>query len=95
MTMSRRLNAFAAAPGLMQQWLDFGQAIHRSGLEDNLMELVKIRASQVNGCAIKRPTENYYERPKHRLTDYLHCQRVAGSEPGCAISGGAACARTS
>ena len=52
MIMKRRLNAFAAAPGLMQQWLDFGNAIHKSGLDDSLMELVKIRASQINGCAM-------------------------------------------
>src|SRR5215468_1900746 len=52
MIMKRRLNAFAAAPGLMQQWLDFGNAIHKSGLDASLMELVKIRASQMNGCAM-------------------------------------------
>ncbi len=52
MNMQRRLNPFAAAPGLMQQWLDFGNAILKSGLEDRLMELVKIRASQINGCAM-------------------------------------------
>ena len=52
MIMKRRLNAFAAAPSLMQQWLDFGDAIHKSGLDDSLMELLKIRASQINGCAM-------------------------------------------
>jgi len=35
----------------MQAWLDFGKKILQSGLEDRLMELVKIRASQINGCA--------------------------------------------
>jgi AhpD family alkylhydroperoxidase len=51
MSMTRRLNPFAAAPGPMQSWLDFGKAILQCGLEDNLMELVKVRASQINGCA--------------------------------------------
>ena len=35
----------------MQSWLDFGKVILQSGLEDRLTELVKIRASQINGCA--------------------------------------------
>ena len=49
--MNPRLNPFAAAPALMQSWLDFGKAVLQSGLEDRLIELVKIRASQINGCA--------------------------------------------
>jgi len=36
----------------MQLWLDFGNAILRGGLDERLMELVKIRASQINGCAV-------------------------------------------
>jgi AhpD family alkylhydroperoxidase len=36
----------------MQLWLDFGNAILRSGLDECLMELVKTRASQINGCAV-------------------------------------------
>jgi AhpD family alkylhydroperoxidase len=51
MIMKPRLNPFAAAPAPMQLWLDFGKGILQSGLEDSLMELVKIRASQINGCA--------------------------------------------
>jgi AhpD family alkylhydroperoxidase len=49
--MTPRLNPFAAAPAAMQAWLDFGKTILQSGLEDSLMELVKVRASQINGCA--------------------------------------------
>jgi len=51
MIMTPRLNPFATAPAPMQSWLDFGKDILQSGLEDGLMELVKIRASQINGCA--------------------------------------------
>ena len=40
--MTPRLNPFAAAPALMQSWLDFGKGILQSGLEDSLMELVKL-----------------------------------------------------
>jgi AhpD family alkylhydroperoxidase len=49
--MKERLNPFAAAPALMRLWLDFGNTVTKSGLDDRLMELVKIRASQINGCA--------------------------------------------
>jgi AhpD family alkylhydroperoxidase len=49
--MTPRLNPFAAAPAPMQSWLAFGKGILESGLEESLMELVKIRASQINGCA--------------------------------------------
>lgn len=49
--MTPRLNPFAAAPAAMQSWLDFGKGVLQCGLEDSLMELVKIRASQINGCA--------------------------------------------
>jgi AhpD family alkylhydroperoxidase len=49
--MTPRLDAFAAAPALMQSWLEFGRGTLRGGLEEGLMELVKIRASQLNGCA--------------------------------------------
>ena len=41
---------FAAAPELMKKWTVASLAI-ASSLEPTLMELVKIRASQINGCA--------------------------------------------
>lgn len=49
--MTPRLNTFAAAPALMKAWSEFGQGVQRAGLDTSLMELVKIRASQINGCA--------------------------------------------
>jgi AhpD family alkylhydroperoxidase len=50
--MTPRLNPFAAAPALMKLWLDFGKDILlQGGLEESLMELVEIRASQINACA--------------------------------------------
>lgn len=49
--MTPRLNPFAAAPAPMQKWLDFSKGILQTGLEEGLMELVEIRASQINGCA--------------------------------------------
>jgi len=52
MAVTPRLNPFAAAPAPMQKWLDFGKGILQTGLEESLMELVEIRASQINGCAV-------------------------------------------
>jgi AhpD family alkylhydroperoxidase len=49
--MKARMNAFAAAPALMKEMLDFAGKVQNSGLEASLTELVKIRASQLNGCA--------------------------------------------
>ena len=45
-----RLNAFAAAPDEVQRLIDFATAAG-AGLEPSLKHLVKIRASQINGCA--------------------------------------------
>jgi AhpD family alkylhydroperoxidase len=50
--MTPRLDPFAAAPALMQSWLQFGRGVAKDGgLEESLLELVKIRASQINACA--------------------------------------------
>lgn len=48
--MTARLDPLAAAPDLMKTW--FGASLKiASSLEPSLAELVKIRASQINGCA--------------------------------------------
>jgi len=49
--MNARLNPFAAAPALAKQFLDFSNQVYGSGLEKDLLELVKMRASQINECA--------------------------------------------
>lgn len=48
--MNAKLDPMAAAPELMKTWLGASVAINAS-LEPALTELVKIRASQINGCA--------------------------------------------
>lgn len=48
--MNAKLDPFAAAPSLMKNWTSMSVAIAAS-LEPTLIELVKIRASQINGCA--------------------------------------------
>lgn len=50
--MTPRLNPFAAALAPMKSWRDWSIGVLKCGLEDSLMQLVEIRASQINGCAI-------------------------------------------
>jgi len=49
--MTPRLDYQKVAPKLMQAMLGLERAVSAAGLEHSLMELVKIRASQINGCA--------------------------------------------
>ncbi|AHE56906.1 carboxymuconolactone decarboxylase family protein [Sphingomonas sanxanigenens] len=48
--MTAKLDPYAAAPALMKSWMGTAIAVAAS-LESSLIELVKIRASQINGCA--------------------------------------------
>ena len=49
--MSPRINLFAVAPKAMQPMLALQTYVDGSGLEAKLLHLVKLRASQLNGCA--------------------------------------------
>ena len=49
--MQQRLDYKLASPEAFKAMLHTEQQIHRSGLEASLLELVKTRASQINGCA--------------------------------------------
>ena len=49
--MHARLNAYKIAPDLMKAVGALDAQVMAAGLEPALMELVKIRASQINGCA--------------------------------------------
>lgn len=49
--MEPRLDYFHAAPEPMKAMLALEKAVITSGLEHSLIELVKTRASQINGCA--------------------------------------------
>ena len=48
--MTAKLDPFAAAPAAMKSWMNASLAIDGS-LDPALAELVKIRSSQINGCA--------------------------------------------
>lgn len=49
--MHQRLDYRLASPDAFRTMLHVEQQIHKSGLEASLLELVKTRASQINGCA--------------------------------------------
>jgi AhpD family alkylhydroperoxidase len=50
-TAIRRVSLSKKAPEIYQAMLALDDAVGRSGIERSLAELVRIRASQVNGCA--------------------------------------------
>mgnify|MGYP003351534483 CR=1 FL=1 len=49
--MNDRTNIHAAGGALFKAWYDLSLQVEKCGLEKSLLELVKIRASQINGCA--------------------------------------------
>ncbi|MGJ5819994.1 carboxymuconolactone decarboxylase family protein [Paludibaculum fermentans] len=50
--MTGKINIFAAAPALMKEWQQSSIALSTAcNFEPKLTELVRLRASQINGCA--------------------------------------------
>src|SRR5882762_8256625 len=49
--MESRFNYVKAAPGAYKAMLGLEQYLHECGLEESLIHLIKLRASQINGCA--------------------------------------------
>ncbi|MFI5180970.1 MAG: carboxymuconolactone decarboxylase family protein [Thermoanaerobaculia bacterium] len=49
--MKPRMNYQTASPGAVQAMLSLERHLHACGLEEKLLHLVKLRISQMNGCA--------------------------------------------
>ena len=49
--MSQRIEYDKVAPGAFRAMLGLEKYLHTSGLEASLLHLIKMRASQINGCA--------------------------------------------
>ena len=49
--LEARLIPFEVAPGSLKPMVELEKTLKTSGLEHSLIELVKTRASQINGCA--------------------------------------------
>lgn len=49
--MENRIDFYTASPDAMKAMIALEGAVGKLGLEPSLLELVKLRASQINGCA--------------------------------------------
>ena len=49
--METRLNYMTTAPGVYHAMLGLERYLQECGLETSLMHLIKLRVSQINGCA--------------------------------------------
>lgn len=49
--MKQRIKFFEAAPEIMASVRQLNGAVDRCGLEKSLLHLIKLRASQINGCS--------------------------------------------
>ena len=71
--MKPRMNYYQAAPDTIKALVALEEQIQASGLEKSLIELVKTRASQINGCAfcINMHTEDARKRGETEQRIYL------------------------
>ena len=71
--MKSRMNYYQAAPETMKAMMALEKAVQSSGLEQSLIELVKIRSSQINGCAfcITMHTQDARKRGETEQRIYL------------------------
>lgn len=70
--MTPRLNPQAAAPEMIQAMLALESKVAAAGIERSLYELVKIRASQINGCAFCLHMHTNDARRLGETEDRLH-----------------------
>ncbi|WHS58655.1 carboxymuconolactone decarboxylase family protein [Pseudomonas sp. G2-4] len=49
--MQPRIDFYTASPDALKAMLTFETTVSKLGLEKSLLELVKLRSSQINGCA--------------------------------------------
>lgn len=49
--MQKRINVYDVLPEVYKPMLALNKLVHDSSLDKKLLELIKIRASQINGCA--------------------------------------------
>jgi AhpD family alkylhydroperoxidase len=49
--MKARIDLMHVNPGVMQAMLGLERQVHKAGFDHKLLDLVRMRASQINGCA--------------------------------------------
>jgi AhpD family alkylhydroperoxidase len=80
--MTQRIDLSALVPDFYQALVGVEQAVRESGIDPGLYELVKIRASQLNGCAFCLDMHNRDARKggeSQRRLDVLPAWREAPS----------------
>jgi len=70
--MQTRLNPYKASPESMAAMTALENAVRASGLEPHLIELVKIRASQINGCAFCLDMHTHDARAQGELEERIY-----------------------
>ena len=80
--MNTRLDPFKAAPEIFKAMLDLSGVVAASSLEHSLGELVKIRASQINGCANCLHMHTREARAAGETEERLHLLAAWREAPG-------------
>ncbi|WP_309090375.1 carboxymuconolactone decarboxylase family protein [Phenylobacterium sp.] len=70
--MTTRLQYYAVEPKALEAMMGLENAVRASGLEYSLLELVKMRASQINGCAFCLHMHSQDARKAGETEDRLH-----------------------
>jgi AhpD family alkylhydroperoxidase len=71
-TMQQRLDAMKVSPSAYKAMAGLQAYVDQSGLEKSLLELVKIRASQINGCAHCLVMHTNEARKQGETDDRMH-----------------------
>jgi AhpD family alkylhydroperoxidase len=71
--MKARLNAVQASPDAYKAMQGLEAHIHKSGLDHKLVHLVKMRASQINGCAYCLDMHSKDARAAGETEQRLYC----------------------
>jgi AhpD family alkylhydroperoxidase len=72
MIMKPRLNPYQAAPGVMKAMMALEAQVAQSALEPSLVQLIKIRASQVNSCAFGLHMHTHEARAKGETEERIY-----------------------
>ncbi len=81
-THEQRLDFKTVAPALMAHMIGFRKLQEESGIDTKLRELIKVRASQINGCAFCLEMHVREARAAGISDDRLHLLCVWREAPG-------------
>jgi AhpD family alkylhydroperoxidase len=79
--MEPRISFYKAAPGAIQAMRGLEDYIHSTNLESSLIELVKMRASQINGCAYCLDMHSKDARAGGETEQRLYCLSAWSESP--------------